>query len=122
MEVLDDRCGDALRLLDVQLFYDYIKGKAVFLSRIDYFRFRCDLGLLFLLVRNSFFDLLPFFIGHSNINFMGGGAVPNRQGITLAGNGLAGQVRGYRFLRYRVHSCADEVVKIQRRKLLVNQV
>ena len=73
------------------------KGRRFFSPRIDYFRFRCDLGLLFLLVRNSFFDLLPFFIGHSNINFMGGGAVPNRQGITLAGNRLAGQVRGYRF-------------------------
>ena len=148
------------------------------------------LGSIF---RNDCFDSLPFFIGHSNINFMGSGTIPDCQGIALAGNRLTGQIRlllfgicllqffyklsgrfcigknlcpailvivivlcffiqngksptirdiGIRvtgfyhriaamwhcllliqwFLRYRVHSCADEVVKIQRRKLLVNQV
>ena len=73
-------------------------------------------------VWDSFFDTFPFFIRYGNINFMSSGAVPNRQGIALAGNGLACQVRDYRFLRHRVHSYAYKAIKIQYGKLLVNQV
>ena len=45
------------------------------------------------LVWDSFFDTFPFFIRYGNINFMGSGAIPNRQGVALAGNRLPGQVR-----------------------------
>ena len=45
------------------------------------------------ILRNGCFDLFPFFIGHSNINLMGSGAVPDCQGIALAGNRLTGQIR-----------------------------
>ncbi len=37
------------------------------------------------LVWDSFFDTFPFFIRYGNINFMGSGAIPNRQGVALAG-------------------------------------
>ena len=73
------------------------------------------------IVRNGLFDLLPFFIRYGNINFMGGGAVPNGQGVALASNWLFGQVRSCRFLRYRIHSYSDQAVKIQYGKFLFNQ-
>ena len=51
----------------------------------------------FLAFRYCFFDLFPFLVRHGNVDLMSSFAVPDRDGISFAGHGLAGQIGRGRF-------------------------
>ena len=58
-------------------------------------------GRDFLAFRYCFFDLFPFLVRHGNVDLMSGFAIPDRDGISFAGYGLAGQIGRGRFLAFQ---------------------